>query len=201
MFKCSTPFRHFIYSFRFAFAAQTLNLLFDMRDKLNDEKTMAEVEQANGGIKKWLLLNGMDSIIKFKEFERNGFNKPLTFSRNTLYLYLYSKMFFHFLNYVCVCVIEIGDVTFEAYIDPENAFDAKDKFSQINTLEQLKNVNNYHFLAEKIRSGETLRSYALWTDVFKSEVYLFSYLEKRFVKIDEDSYERLYKECQIDSIA
>jgi len=41
-----------------------------------------------------------------------------------------------------------------------------------------------------------LKGYALWLDVCKSEVYLFSYKEKRFIKIDEESYEKLYSECQ-----
>jgi hypothetical protein len=44
-----------------------------------------------------------------------------------------------------------------------------------------------------------LKGYALWLDVTTSDVYMFSYNEKQFVKIDEKSYEKLYKEC--DTIA
>ncbi len=66
---------------------------------------------------------------------------------------------------------------------------------KINTLEQLKNVNNYNFLKDKMNDNK-LKGYALWLDVSKSDVYLFSYKEKRFIKIDEESYEKLYSECQ-----
>jgi hypothetical protein len=68
---------------------------------------------------------------------------------------------------------------------------------KINTLEQLKNVNNYDFLRDKMDKN-FLRGYALWVDVQNSEVYMFSYKEKRFVKIDEGSYEKLYKECETE---
>ncbi len=50
---------------------------------------------------------------------------------------------------------------FEAFIDPENKFDINDKFSQINVLEQLKNISTYHCLNEKIKEGY-LQSHALW---------------------------------------
>jgi len=40
-----------------------------------------------------------------------------------------------------------------------------------------------------------LKGFALWVDVFKSDVFFFSYTQKRFVKIDDSNYEKLYKEC------
>lgn len=57
-------------------------------------------------LKKWLILNGKDSVVKFKEFERSGFNKCLTFS-------------------------EGNSNEFKAYIDPENKFSPRDKFSMV----------------------------------------------------------------------
>ena len=50
---------------------------------------------------------------------------------------------------------------FKAYIDPENKFDIHDKFSQINVLEQLKNLRTYKFLGDKINKG-LIQSHALW---------------------------------------
>ena len=83
-------------------------------------------------------------------------------------------------------------------MDPQtNKYDPKDKFSLINTLEQLKNVNNYHFLKSKLIDN-TIKGFALWNDVITSDVYLFSYQDKKFVKVDESSYEKLYKECQVE---
>ena len=32
-------------------------------------------------------------------------------------------------------------------------------------------------------------------DVFENEVYMFSYKEKKFIKINQDSYEQLYQEA------
>ena len=71
-------------------------------------------------------------------------------------------------------------------------------FQQINTLEQLKNANNYRFLKDKITNNK-LRGYAIWLDTQLNEAYLFSYSEKRFVKINENSYEKLYKEASLEN--
>lgn len=145
--------------------SKPLNMLFQMRSNLDDNMCDNTSE-----LKKWLVLNGRDTVEKFKSFENSGFKQALKFS-------------------------EYGN-QFEAYIDPENKFSIADKFSQINTLEQLKNINNYNFLKEKI-SNNQLRGYALWIDLKTSDIYMFSYKEKRFINIDENSYDTLYKECQI----
>lgn len=60
----------------------------------------------------------------------------------------------------------------------------------------MKNVNNYNFLQEKIAQNY-LRGYALWIDFYGSELYMFSYKEKKFIKIDENTYEKLYRECDV----
>jgi len=61
-------------------------------------------------------------------------------------------------------------------------------------LEQLKNAKNYSFLKDKMNKSK-VKGYALWLDVFENEVYMFSYKEKKFIKINQDSYEQLYQEA------
>lgn len=89
-------------------------------------------------LKSWLKQNGSDTVEKYFVFEKDGFKKPLSFS-------------------------ELNSNKFDAYIDPENKFAIQEKFSQINTLEQLKNVQNYEFLKERMKKKD-LKSYALWLD-------------------------------------
>ncbi|CAF0950609.1 unnamed protein product, partial [Brachionus calyciflorus] len=144
--------------------SKPLNMLFDMKDNLEEHES-----NNPSALKKWLILNGKDSVVKYKEFEKSGFNKCLTFS-------------------------EGEPNQFDAYIDPDNQFSPQDKFTMINTLKQLKNVNNYNFLRDRI-TKKLLRGYALWTDITTNDVYMFSYKAKRFVKIDESTYNDLYKEC------
>jgi len=84
---------------------------------------------------------------------------------------------------------------FEAYIDPTDEFKPADKLSQVNTLEQFKHFLSYPFLQERLKRKE-LQVHALWTDIYKGEVYMFSFEEKCFIKIDEQSYEKLAHECK-----
>lgn len=149
---------------------KTLNMLYDMR-KTFDQEVKSIATQTE--LKKWLLANGKDTIEKFAEFENSGFKKKLTFSEN-------------------------HPTKFEAYIDPDNIYGVKEKFSQINTLEQLKNVNNYNFLKQKM-SEKSLKGHALWLDVQSLDVYMFSYVAKRFIIVDESTYEKLYKESCLSS--
>lgn len=144
--------------------SKPMNMLYDMRDKIEETSAHERSE-----LKKWLVLNGADTVKKFRTYEKQGPEKPLVFS-------------------------EDHANKFEAYIDPDNRFNIRDKFSMINTLEQLKNVNNYNFLSDLI-SNHSLRGYAMWVDIATSDLYMFSYKEKRFVKIDETTYERLYAEA------
>lgn len=58
-------------------------------------------------------------------------------------------------------------------------------------------MNNYNFLKDRFNK-HLLKGYALWLDVYTSDVYMFSYNEKRFIKIDENTYEQLYKECSTE---
>jgi carbonic anhydrase len=61
-------------------------------------------------------------------------------------------------------------------------------------LEQLKNFLSYPFLNERLDRDE-LGVHALWTDISKGEVYMFSFREKTFIKIDETSHQTLDLEC------
>jgi carbonic anhydrase len=58
----------------------------------------------------------------------------------------------------------------------------------------LKNFLSYPFLKERLNRNE-LGVHALWTDISKGEVYMFSFKEKTFVQIDETSYKTLTREC------
>lgn len=64
----------------------------------------------------------------------------------------------------------------------------------MNTLQQLKNFLSYPFLKERLNRKE-LGVHALWTDISQGEVYMFSFKEKTFIKIENSSYKQLAKEC------
>ena len=53
---------------------KTLNLLYERRNNLED------AANDKSQLMKWLLLNGKDSVEKFKDFEKSGYKKMLTFS-------------------------------------------------------------------------------------------------------------------------
>lgn len=55
--------------------SKPLNMLYDMKDNLDSY----ENENASA-LQKWLILNGRDTVEKFKEFENSGYSKCLTFS-------------------------------------------------------------------------------------------------------------------------
>ncbi len=80
----------------------------------------------------WMDSNGKDTIIKYKQFEKAGFNDCLSFSgqyqklnlkppkKKLINLNIFSK--------------ETNNHKFEAFIDPENKFSLKDKFSQVSAF-------------------------------------------------------------------
>lgn len=82
---------------------------------------------------------------------------------------------------------------FVAYIDSENKFGLEDKLSQINTLQQLQNIASYGFLKKRLEKHE-LHIHALWFDIYTGEIYFFSRAAKKFVPIDENSFEKLLNE-------
>lgn len=84
---------------------------------------------------------------------------------------------------------------FVAYIDPNDEFAVEDKLSQINTLQQLQNVASYGFLKKRLEDHQ-LHIHALWFDIYTGEIYYFSRQAKKFVIVNEDSFEILLKEVQ-----
>ncbi|CAF3736759.1 unnamed protein product [Rotaria sordida] len=135
---------------------KAMNLLYSIRNDLH--------LPSKGPLEDWLRVHGRGTVEQFKKLETStGFDRKLKFAGAQHY-----------------------EDDFEAYIDPHNQFIPSDKFSQINTLEQLKNFLSYPFLKERLNRNE-LEVHALWTDISKGEVYMFSFKEKTFVKIDETS--------------
>ncbi|XP_077988628.1 beta carbonic anhydrase 1-like [Glandiceps talaboti] len=117
----------------------------------------------------WLRRFGNASLTKFERIEM-GFNGPLEFQGET------------------------QRHNFKAYIDPENKFSLVDKLSQVNCLQQLQNISSHAFLKDRLES-DRVRLHAMWFDVYSGDVYLFSRQEKRFVEINEGSYEKLFIDC------
>lgn len=52
-------------------------MLYEMRNK-----TEVDIKNEPSALKKWLLLNGADTVKKFQQYEENGFDKPLKFCGN-----------------------------------------------------------------------------------------------------------------------
>ncbi|CAF1225555.1 unnamed protein product [Adineta ricciae] len=143
---------------------KAMNLLYSIRNELKSP--------SKGPLEDWLRFHGRGTLEQFKKLESSsGFDRKLVFAG-----------------------AQHSEDDFEAYIDPRNEFKPSDKFSQINTLEQLKNFLTYPFLKERLNRNE-LEVHALWTDIYKGEVYMFSFQEKTFVKIDESTYKTLALQC------
>ena len=85
-----------------------------------------------------------------------------------------------------VCLVA-KNISFDAFIDPTNNFALNDKFSQLNTLCQLENLQNFYFLNDLL-ARKKICVYAMWLDIYTGDVYIFSYKEKTFVKLTEESY-------------
>jgi hypothetical protein len=138
-------------------------------------------------LKNWLVEHGSDSLDKFAELEKSGFKKPLLFTRNSRNLNCQTKRNQSLFSPYRFQIQGADNVVFQAYIDPENKFNEYEKFSQVHVLEQLKNLNTYSFLAEKFRN-RAFQAHAMWFDVDNGDVYMFSFDDKRFLKIDESTY-------------
>ena len=67
------------------------------------------------------------------------------------------------------------NVSFDAYIDPEDQFQMNDKFSQLNKLVQLENLKNFDFLRDKL-AKKKIMAYAMWLDIYTGDVYFFRLL-------------------------
>ena len=143
---------------------KAMNLLYSIRDEM--------ASPSKGPLEAWLKAHGSETVAQFKKLESSGdFKRKLVFSG-----------------------AQHVEDDFEAFIDPMNEFKPSDKFSQVNTLQQLRKFLSYPFLRERLNKNE-LEVHALWTDISEGEVYMFSFKEKTFVKIDDGSYKSLGLEC------
>ncbi|CAF3359877.1 unnamed protein product [Rotaria socialis] len=123
-------------------------------------------------LEKWLKVHARGTVEQFRKLESSGdYTKKLIFSS-----------------------AQHHEDDFEAYIDPNNEFKHSDKLSQVNTLEQLQHFLSYPFLRERLNRKQ-LQVHDLWTDIYKGEVYMFSFKDKCFVKIDDETYKNLVHEC------
>ncbi|CAF0715750.1 unnamed protein product [Brachionus calyciflorus] len=147
---------------------KAMNLVHDNRHQIFKSPT-TEKESV---LKSWLMANSVPTIHKYFEYEKGDFKKPAKFS------------------------ITNGR-TFEAYIDPENAYPNNDKFSMINTLIQLENLKHYSFLKEPLEKKE-IHPYALWLDIYNGDILVFCFKEKRFVKLNDESYQKLVSDLNMD---
>jgi len=117
----------------------------------------------------WLKRHGARSVAKFDELQKAGGVGPITFQGET------------------------PERTFNAYIDPDNKFKPVDKFSQVNTLQQLQNIASYPFLQDKLENGD-VRLHAFWFDIYGGEFYAFSRDRERFLLVTEENYQHLVED-------
>ena len=127
--------------------------------------------QTDSPLEQWLQIHAKGTIEQFRKLEASNYKEKLIFSS-----------------------AQHHEDDFEAYIDPKDEFKPSDKLSQVNTLEQLKHFLSYPFLRERLNRHE-LQVHALWTDIYKGEVYMFSFKEKTFIKITDENYKQLSIEC------
>lgn len=122
-------------------------------------------------LRAWLCAHGLTSLEKFQQLRVANYHKPLIFQAETPMR------------------------KFVAYIDPDDEFAVEDKLSQINTLQQLQNVASYGFLKKRLQQHQ-LHIHALWFDIYTGEIYYFSRQAKKFVIINENTFESLLEEVQ-----
>lgn len=140
---------------------KAMNLVHDNRNEIFKPPKT----EKQSVLKSWLMSNSLPTIRKYFEFEKGNFKKSVTFS-----------------------ITE--NQNFEAFIDPENLYANNDKFSMINTLCQLENLKHYTFLRDALETKK-IHVYALWLDIYNGDILVFCYKEKRYVKLTEETYERL----------
>lgn len=69
------------------------------------------------------------------------------------------------------------------------------QLSQLNVLLQMEHVKSYPAVKKRVEEG-SLSIYGWWFDISKADVYAFDPKLKRFVLIDENEAERLYKDLE-----
>ncbi|XP_069365917.1 beta carbonic anhydrase 1 isoform X2 [Maniola hyperantus] len=145
---------------------KAMNLLYKLKSK---EESSLEQRRISP-LKSWLCSHGKSSLDKFLDIG-GDFEKPILFTAET------------------------PQRKFVAYIDPENKFCIEDKLSQVNTLQQLQNIASYGMLKKRLQRHD-LHIHALWFDIYTGDIYYFSRRAKRFLIIDESSYEVILAEIR-----
>ncbi|XP_026726370.1 beta carbonic anhydrase 1 [Trichoplusia ni] len=145
---------------------KAMNLLYKLKSK---EESSIEQRRLSP-LKSWLCNHAYTSLDKFIDM-KGDFTKPMVFMGET------------------------PQRKFVAYIDPDNKFCIEDKLSQVNTLQQLQNVASYGMLKKRLEKHD-LHIHALWFDIYTGDIYYFSRRAKRFVIIDESSYESILAEVR-----
>ena len=159
-----------------------MNLVHQNRFELFNSKNTKD-----GVLKRWLMSNTQKTIKNFVELEKSNFKKPLTVKCK------FYKFFSNIFHLIIFLIFKVNDnIKFEAYIDVENKFQMNDKFSLVNTLTQLENLQAYEFLKDPLQKKKT-SVYAMWLDIYTGDVYFFSQTEKTFVKLVEENFEKVSK--------
>ncbi|KAL7057437.1 hypothetical protein AAHC03_019319 [Spirometra sp. Aus1] len=80
-----------------------------------------------------------------------------------------------------------------ATVDAERRFSPVDRLSQVNVLQQMANVYSHPILKDAIALGN-VRVLGMWYNISTADVYLYSWLRRKFVLVDESSSHRLLEE-------
>jgi len=135
---------------------------------LKDDPTMfksdvgAKPTVCDNPLRTWIRIHGAKSLAHFLRLQHRQFSTPLIVSAESPVYKL------------------------EAWIDPENNYEEIDKLAMVNALVQMENVASYNFMKTRLESGTHLL-HALWFDVKKNSVMVFSRSEKRFIPCEDAS--------------
>ncbi|GFR80859.1 carbonic anhydrase [Elysia marginata] len=91
--------------------------------------------------------------------------------------------------------LNFGKEEFLCAVDPQNDFSIEDKLSQFHCLQQTSNVASYPILQPYIASGD-VRVHAMWFDIFRAQMFMFSRTRGHFVAIEESSVDELREEAK-----
>ncbi|KAK2171408.1 hypothetical protein NP493_1071g00027 [Ridgeia piscesae] len=122
-------------------------------------------------IAKWVKRHGLATVKKYHELEKAGGVGPITFVTGSTLKQL------------------------KAFIDRDNQFSPVDKFSQVNTLQQLENIFSHEFIMERV-VADKVRLNAMWFDVYTGDFYMFSRERETFVLVTQTSYEHLVADAE-----
>eukprot|EP00092_Neocalanus_flemingeri_P005270 GFUD01005670.1.p1 GENE.GFUD01005670.1~~GFUD01005670.1.p1 ORF type:complete len:324 (-),score=70.41 GFUD01005670.1:102-1034(-) len=113
-------------------------------------------------LRTWIVNHGARSLAQFLRLQHSQFSIPLKINAESPLYQL------------------------EAWVDPENNYNSTDKLAMVNCLVQMENIASYNFMKPGLQSGKTLL-HALWFDVEKDSVLVFSRSEKRFIPVEDSS--------------